>query len=61
VSDNGTCGDGRLGRPADAKQGGTVKTAENQPANRARIPRRTNWEQLVFESCPDWSAQRRSL
>jgi hypothetical protein len=31
-SDNGTCGDGRLGRPADAKQGGATTTADTKSA-----------------------------
>jgi hypothetical protein len=37
-SDSGTCGDGRLGRPADAKQGGTVSTAENKSAELSTNP-----------------------
>jgi len=44
VSDNGTCGDGRLGRPADAKQGGTITTAEN-------LPRRSEHESLAEPNC----------
>ena len=36
--DGGTCGDGRLGRPADAKQGGTVPSAENKPAELSANP-----------------------
>ncbi len=32
-SDSGTCGDGRLGRPADAKQGGTSTTADTKSAS----------------------------
>ena len=32
-SDSGTCGDGRLGRPADAKQGGTAPTADTKSAS----------------------------
>ncbi len=38
-SGNGGCGDGRLGRPADAKQGGTstsVGTTDTQPAAAAK-------------------------
>jgi hypothetical protein len=38
VIDNGTCSDGRLGCPADAKQGGTVTTAENQPGESSTNP-----------------------
>ena len=37
-SDNGTCGDGRLGRPAVAKLGGTVSTAENKSAEMSTNP-----------------------
>jgi hypothetical protein len=32
-SDSGTCGDGRLARPADSKQGGTPTTADTESAS----------------------------
>jgi hypothetical protein len=32
-SDSGTCGDGRIGRPADAKRGGTTPTADTKSAS----------------------------
>ena len=35
--DPGSCGDGRLGRPAEAKQGGTTTTAEAKPAEAATV------------------------
>jgi hypothetical protein len=37
-SDSGTCGDGRLGRPAEAKQGGTSTTADTKSASTTTSP-----------------------
>ncbi|HKV78991.1 MAG TPA: putative glycoside hydrolase [Candidatus Sulfotelmatobacter sp.] len=33
AGENGTCGDGHLGRPAEAKQGGTSTTTETKPGD----------------------------
>ncbi len=38
-SDTGTCGDGRLGRPAEAKQGGTSATPEATETQSAAAPK----------------------
>ena len=47
-----TCGDGRLGRPADAKQGGTSTTAETRSAATATNPPSNETASTASASAP---------